>query len=59
MTLEEAAANIGRTVVYQPALGQRETGVITDVGTRWVWVRYGDRQGSQATDPGHLQLETP
>ena len=56
MTLEQAAANVGRRVLYRTAHGQ-ESGVITSVGTVFVFVRYGSDTGSKATDPESLTLE--
>lgn len=48
-------------VVYRPVRGDRwgrsgEAGVITRVSGTWVFVRYGDAKGSQATDPADLEL---
>jgi hypothetical protein len=54
MTLDEAAANIGRNVVYRP-LG--EEGVITSVNNSYVFVRYrGDLVASKATCADDLFL---
>ena len=56
MTIEEARAHIGDGVVYAPAYGDREDGVITSVSDRFAFVRYGSRQTSAATDPAALSL---
>ncbi len=58
MTVEEAAANIGRRVVYTDPYGPVEFGVITSVGTSIVFVRYGHAVNSQATPPNRLTFET-
>ena len=55
MTLEEAAANIGRTVVYYDTPNHSEWGVITSVN-EWVFVRYGSDQHSKATAAWALEL---
>lgn len=57
MSLEEAAAGIGRAVVYDNGFGDRETGVITSTNSRVVFVRYGARPNAQATSPGDLTFE--
>ena len=49
MTLDEAEAAIGRTVIYRPTGGPPELGVITSVNEEFVFVRYGMQAGSQAT----------
>ena len=56
MTIEEARAHIGDGVVYTPAHGEPEDGVITSVNDRFVFVRYGSRQTSAATEPDALFL---
>ena len=56
MTIEEAHAHIGDGVVYAPAHGEREEGTITSVNDRFVFVRYGSRRTSAATDPAALFL---
>jgi hypothetical protein len=60
MTLDEARAAMGQGVVYIPSEEQRaETGVITSVSTRWVFVRYSDQHpeaGGKATSPAQLTL---
>lgn len=64
MTLEEAAANIGHTVTYTPPdLTQSpyhhiETGTITAVTSRYVFVRYHGDQHSKATTPDRLRFHT-
>lgn len=57
MTLAEAAAGVGRGVVYTPHHGgPKEDGVITSVNDRYVFVRYGARQGSSATEAADLEF---
>jgi hypothetical protein len=56
MTLDDARAHVGDGVVYRPAHGAREQGVITSVNDAYVFVRYGADQGSKATRPADLQL---
>jgi len=54
MTLDECRGNIGAGVVYTPTHGDREDGVITSVGDRYVFVRYRGDQHSKATSPDDL-----
>jgi GrpB-like predicted nucleotidyltransferase (UPF0157 family) len=58
VTLEEAADHIGSTVVYAPPDGPHldETGVITAVTSRYVFVRYHGDTHSKATAPANLHL---
>ena len=62
MTLDEARAHIGGSVLYRPQehrpwTGPPEQGVITDVGRVWVFVRYGAPESTpQATSPADLEL---
>ena len=61
MTLDEAAQHIGQTVTYTPDRYEHapdgiETGVITAVTSRYVFVRYSGDQHSKATAPAALQL---
>lgn len=58
MTLEEAATNVGRTVVYHPDDNpdRAETGVITATTSRYVFVRYGTDQHAKATAAAYLEL---
>lgn len=59
MTLEEAADHIGSAVTYRPhhtEHGEPETGTITAVTSRYVFVRYHGDQHSKATAAGNLQL---
>ena len=56
MTRDEAAAHIGSKVIYQPHGGPVEEGVITSVGSRYVFVRYGSDVGSKATSADALTL---
>lgn len=55
MTLEQAADNIGRAVVYH-GFGPVEEGVITSVNSTWVFVRYGADKHSKATMPQMLEF---
>ena len=63
LTLETAREGIGQGVVYQPPgyPEGREVGVITSVGDRVVFVRYGADRGSKATSPNDLvwEMSTP
>jgi hypothetical protein len=55
--LDEAIAAIDQTVIYTPYGGGRpQAGVITEVRSRWVFVRYGSEQTSKATMPQDLRL---
>lgn len=57
MTLEQAQQHIGSGVVYTAPHGsKREDGVITSVGSQFVFVRYGADRVSKATHPQNLQL---
>jgi hypothetical protein len=56
MRLDEARNHIGDGVVYRPAHGDAEEGTITSVNDRFVFVRYGSRRTSAATEPGALTL---
>lgn len=56
MTLEEARKHIGSGVVYDPGHGAREDGVITSVGTEYVFVRYAGDDHSKSTHPSQLSL---
>jgi len=56
MTIEEAEAHIGDGVVYAPAYGEREDGVITSVTRTHVFVMYAGDLHSKATSPGDLFL---
>jgi len=58
MTIDEArdlllAKGGDAAVIYRPT---GEDGVITRVSGTWVFVRYGDGPGSQATDAADLEL---
>ena len=66
MTIDEARKLLLRsepgkaTVLYRPMHADGpcespETGVITRVTGTWVFVRYGDQKGAQATDPADLE----
>lgn len=54
MNLETARKNIGRRVEYQGA--KNFTGVITSVGSRFVFVRYGTDKRPEATHARDLEL---
>lgn len=56
MTLEEARASIGRTVTYRTYSGRLDTGVITSVDSRFVFVRFNGDERSKAADPAWLVL---
>jgi hypothetical protein len=56
MTLDEARAHIGDGVVYTPAGGDREDGVITGVSRTSVFVRFTGDQFGKGTDPADLTL---
>ena len=60
MTTEECRNNIGRIVTYIPFQGcdksLLETGVITSVNDKNVFVRYGSDINSKATRPEDLTL---
>lgn len=49
MTLAEAKSLIGEAVVYRPRGGPVEQGVVTSVGSSYVFVRYGGDETSKAT----------
>ena len=58
MTLTDAAGRIGQKVVYRaphvPLSSPGEEGVITSVGPRFVFVRYGADAHSKATEASML-----
>ena len=56
MTLDEARSHIGDGVVYTPAHGGREDGVITGVSSRVVFVRYAGDPAAKGTNPADLTL---
>jgi hypothetical protein len=59
MTLAEAAANVGKDVIYAPyapELDVPERGVITSVNHRFAFVRYGSDLNAKATSPELLTL---
>jgi len=56
MTLEEARAGIGETVLYSSVPGECEVGVIVTVGETYVHVCYGRDQNAKATRPELLTL---
>jgi hypothetical protein len=54
--------DIGRKVIYRPAhdpIGDAEEGVITSFNAHSVFVRYGDKTGSQGTDRRDLDWAFP
>jgi hypothetical protein len=56
MTLAEARRlGVGAAVVYAPAHGPREDGVITSIGLAFVHVLYRGDANSKATDPADLE----
>ena len=54
MTLTEAKAAVGQPVIYRPVAWAPEKGVITYVGDKFVYVRYGSKRVSEATSPEDL-----
>jgi hypothetical protein len=58
MTLDECRAAIGRTVNYWPGFAKPERGVIAEVGSQYVFVRYGSDEHAKATMPETLSLTT-
>ena len=54
MTLEEAAANIDRFVIYNSGNGHPENGFIVAANDKWVFVRYMGDTTAKATDPADL-----
>ena len=59
MTLDEARARIGDGVIYARPYGARETGVITSVGSRWIYVSYDDKPYGKATAAADLTFLSP
>jgi hypothetical protein len=64
MTLDEARAHIGDSVLYREGTSHAELGVIASVNESYVFVRYQSEHavvivGSQATSPEDLTLITP
>ncbi len=57
MTIEEAAAGVGRSVVYTPEHGPREVGTISSTSSLYVFVQYDGERGTKATPPDALTLE--
>lgn len=56
MTLDEVRDNVGSGVIFTPAHGDREDGVITGASSRFAFVRYRGDQHAKATDPANLIL---
>ena len=48
-------SGVAATVLYRPRCGHTEEGVIARVSGTWIFVRYGDALGAQATDPADLE----
>jgi hypothetical protein len=62
MTLDEARSCLDRgepDVLYRPAHGGPEHGVITSVNEAWVFVRFGTQATPAATGPADLEALTP
>jgi hypothetical protein len=57
MTLDEARAHVGETVLYSSVPGECEAGVIVTVGSKYVHVCYGKDQNAKATRPELLTLQ--
>ena len=57
MTLDEAAAAVGQSVVYVAAHGAREDGVIVGTNSKWVFVLYN--RSTKATAPEDLMFTLP
>lgn len=55
ITPKEARSNVGRAVVYKPAHGSPERGVITGSSARFVFVEYAPGRGGVATSPDDLE----
>jgi hypothetical protein len=56
MTLDEARAHVGETVLYSSVPGECEVGVIVTVGRTYVHVCYGRDRNAKATRPELLTL---
>lgn len=59
MSIEDAADNIGRVVVYRGhSFGNQsgQQGIITSVNATYVFVRYAGNQTSQATRPQDIEF---
>jgi hypothetical protein len=56
MTLDEARAHVGETVLYSSVPGECEPGVIVTVGETYVHVCYGRDRNAKATRPELLTL---
>jgi hypothetical protein len=60
--MELSEAIVDRRVVYTPfkgcPLSMKESGVITSVNSKFIFVRYGNDVNSKATDPEDLEYET-
>jgi hypothetical protein len=60
ITLEEARALVGKTVIYLTGrLPKHELGVVTSVNDSLVFVRYGGDVQAKATHPNDLFVEPP
>lgn len=56
VTLAEAGERIGDLVIYNPGHGSKEEGVIVDVNSRFVMVRYERDSHAKATAPEMLEF---
>jgi hypothetical protein len=62
MTPDEARSCLERgepDVLYRPAYGDPEIGVVAGVNGRYVFVRYGAQETAIAADPADLEPLTP
>lgn len=58
--IEPTEQDIGRVVLYQSGHpDDKDRGVITSFNERVVFVRYGNKQHSEATNPRDLSWEHP
>jgi FKBP-type peptidyl-prolyl cis-trans isomerase 2 len=57
MTLDEAKRAVGQRVAFHREHCEPESGVISSVNARYVFVRYGHQVTGTPTDPGDLTLE--
>ncbi len=55
--IDPEADDVGRRVVYRPAHGAVESGVITSFNESFVFVRYGNDTRGQATRREDLEWE--
>ena len=61
MTLEEARKSLGKKVTYRPypncKTNLMEHGIISDISSRYVFVRYGSDHCCKATNATDLTLD--